>query len=889
MRSFLTRLTVLILCGVYVLAGLSSGVSGAEAESSADRRYVFAHYMTCFFNSKDFYKQEIELAQRHGIDGFALNCGSWFGNKNYIEASERMYQAAKELDTDFQLMFSVDWLGIRNFERDMYDMVERFYEHPNQFRHDGKVVISTYGGRPARFRGVFDKFEENGLEVFFVPNLSQQRFSANRSLESNLRLLESEPFADGLFWFGPDATVAEALRTNATMRRATLFRDKIHMAGVSPSYNSPNLRDHYGVEGYGAVWRGIIRDGSDWVEIVTWSDYNEDSHLHPYRWSWPRNTDRQYNDHDESYLNATDYYAKWYKSGRRPRILQDRVIYAYRNRSHRLRRAWDHKEEKWVDLTMTDWPFDQVHDDVEDVIYVSTFLTAPARLTIELAGESHGFDQPAGVTHARVPLAGGVPEFSLQRDGDELLTFSGRKRIITRETQTKLNSAKGYHLLNRTWTGAGVVGETVATLQAEAGELTGDARFVKVGGDAGVRNEEQDGSGFQLPVNGLETATYNIRVRYSNASDAEARLTMMADGAPGGSEKAPYYIPLFLPPTGEDRTRTVSFLWSLYEDTSWLRVHWLETNGKGRSKGHPLNDDLGTPVIDRIELVRVEPFETPERRDSVLPEMVRIPGGSFTMGAADGRPDEKPAHQVTLSPFAISKYEITNELYEKFNPDHARHRDGYSWRNREPVIYVSWIQGAKYCNWLSEQAGLTPAYWQEDEKKRWVVDTEADGFRMPTEAEWEYVAGGRDEERRYPWGDEDPRPGHHGRFQLKESLDPDPDLPSQYEAGTMVVGSYPAGASRDGVMDLAGNVCEWTSDWFQPYSDEAAGDPLVQESSNYRTIRGSSWGYYGYPVEVHDREYNNPKYPGYVYIGLRVVLPEAGWEKVRKSRMRNEE
>ena len=82
-------------------------------------------------------------------------------------------------------------------------------------------------------------------------------------------------------------------------------------------------------------------------------------------------------------------------------------------------------------------------------------------------------------------------------------------------------------------------------------------------------------------------------------------------------------------------------------------------------------------------------------------------------------------------------------------------------------------------------------------------------------------------------------------------------------------------------MDMAGNVCEWCSDWLEPYTSADASDPCGSRSGNYRAIRGSSWGYYGYPVEVHDREYNNPKYPGYVYIGLRIVLPESGWRKMK--------
>ena len=871
-----------------MVAGQEPAKEAAPDTDQARRHWVFAHYMVCYGNSVEFYKSEIELAQRNGVDGFALNCGAWFQNQNYIKSAEGIYRAAKELGTDFKLMFSVDWLGIRDYERDMYDMVKRFYKHPNQFRHQGKAAISTYGGRPEGYVKTIRKLADEGLEIFFVPNLSQQRYSANRSLESTLQLLDSQPFVGGLFYFAVDGSVAEIMRTNATMRRATMMRDKVYMAGACPSYNSPNVRDHYGIEGYDAIWRSIIRDGADWVEIVTWNDYNEDSNLMPFRWSYPRNTERQYNDHDETFLDATAYYTAWYKSGRRPEIKQDRVYVAYRNRSHWLRRAWDVKQEKWIDLTMEKWPFDQVHDDALDNIYATTMLTAPAELTIELAGKTHTFRQPEGVAHVRVPMAGGVPRFDLSRDGNPVLEFCGRKRIITRETQTKTNSTKGYHLLNRTWTGGAAIGDVVARLEAEEGELLAGAEIAEVAGAKVVQNQATDGSGFKVAVRGLKTAAYNVRVRYSNPSDVEARLTMTADGPSRAENDAPYYIPLPLPPTGEGQLRTVSFLWSLYADTTWIQVQWLRTEGKGRNAGHPLSNDQGTPLMDAIELVKVEPFAVPEPRDSVFPEMVPVPGGTFTMGSKDGRPDEQPEHQVTVSPFAMSKYEVTNEEYERFDPKHRKHRDGYSWRDREPVIYVSWVDGARYCNWLSEQAGLSPAYREDEieipgEKKKrkgWVTDLSADGFRMPTEAEWEYVAKGRGENRRYPWGNEEPVPGGHGHFQGAAALSTDPRLPSQYAKGAMVVGSYPEGASRDGVMDLAGNVCEWCSDWLEPYSAGPAKDPIGRTPGNYRSIRGSSWGYYGYPVEAVDREYNNPNYPGYIYIGLRIVLPEAGWKKV---------
>jgi formylglycine-generating enzyme required for sulfatase activity len=192
------------------------------------------------------------------------------------------------------------------------------------------------------------------------------------------------------------------------------------------------------------------------------------------------------------------------------------------------------------------------------------------------------------------------------------------------------------------------------------------------------------------------------------------------------------------------------------------------------------------------------------------------------------------------------------------------------------VIYVSWPDAARYCNGLSKAQGLTPAY----DDKNWELAANADGYRLPSEAQWEYVATGRGENRTYPWGKETPTP------QLcNMTLTPTPTtlLPARSDpaAGTTVVGAYPAGASRDGVMDLAGNVCQWCQDWLNPYTAADQTDPVSNKTSNFRSIRGGSWGYYGGTQRCKAREFNNPNYPGYIYIGFRVVLPEAGYRRIR--------
>jgi len=877
------RLPRLILVGFAVVSSLARSGERVAAPGHSEPHMVFAHYMVCFAGSVEFYKQEIELAQRHGIDGFALNCGGW-GTLDpktgelkagpYVQSAERMFEAARQLDSGFKLMLSPDLNGLGNLPENIGDMAKRFETHPNQFRYRGKQVISGWGGQPASYAEAIDRLRKEGHDVCFVPQVYNERWAMAWSPETVARFFENQPHMDGLFFFAADDTVAGLIRTQAIARQTTLALGKLFMAGVSPAFNSPNLRDFRGMHGYGAVWEAIIRDDADWVEVVTWNDYSEDSNLMVYRWKdgW----EKQAFDRDESFLDVTGHYAAWFKSGVEPQIAQDKLYFVYRNRSHWLRQAWDVKQQKWVDITLCPWPFDQIHDDVEDNIYMTTFLTEPAELTVQIGRQKQEFAMPAGIAHAEAALKPGVPRFVLRRRGRVIADVIGRKQIIA--AATKQNSPKGViHFSNRTWSGAVAVGEAVR-IEAESGTVHGAAVVVKQGSVTAVATTESEGSGFTVPVANLKTATYNIRIVYCNPSEREARLTLIADGPPRGEKEYPYFIPAFLPPTGRGKFAAASFFWSLYDKTTRLTLEWQAGHGYGdEQKNDPLFDDQGSVLVDAVELVKVEPVQVPTRRESVVPELIDIPGGSFTMGSDTADPDEAPSHKVKLSPFAIGKYEVTNEEYERFDPSHRRFRDGYSWRGREPVIYVSWTDAARYCNWLSRQTGLTPVY----DEKTWRADLGANGFRMPTEAEWEYVASGRGEGRRYPWGNDVPVPGLHGNFAGAASLRVDPRVRSTQALGVMVVGSYPAGASRDGVMDLAGNVAEWCSDWFQPYSSDAQTDPCNQTPGNYRSIRGGSWDYYGYSQRCTDREFNNPNYPGYIYLGFRVVLPGSASRLVR--------
>jgi formylglycine-generating enzyme required for sulfatase activity len=190
--------------------------------------------------------------------------------------------------------------------------------------------------------------------------------------------------------------------------------------------------------------------------------------------------------------------------------------------------------------------------------------------------------------------------------------------------------------------------------------------------------------------------------------------------------------------------------------------------------------------------------------------MIAIPAGEFTMGSANKV--ERPPHAVSVDAFEIDQFEVTNEAFEKFVAEtgyvtDAEKAGDTSWRYwangkpKHPVVKVSWNDAVAFCEWAEK--------------------------RLPTEAEWEKAARGTDE-RTYPWGND---------WDVDKANTKD----SGYR-GTLIVGSFPSGASPYGVMDMAGNVAEWTSDWFQPYPGYPGGDGEAQYfGEKFRVIRGGGW------------------------------------------------
>jgi hypothetical protein len=303
------------LLAVALLALISPTLQAKELTEKP----VLCWYMVCYFASVEHYMEEMELAKAHGIDAFLLDVGQWkmpdkktgeLKDTNYMKATERMFEAAKR--TGFKLAMTPEvYVARGGLVENTKDMLRRYHKHPNYFHYKGRPLLATYIGRPAQWgKAMTELREEDGIDPLWVGNFWNPRWAMTWSVKTAQSFLRESDELDGLINFATIGTAME-LNANANGRYATLLENKVYIAGVNPTYNSSNVTDRRGMEGYGALWEGAIRDGADMVGIVIWNDYNEDSNLYPGR--WPFGAEKQYISRDESFLDVTHYYANWFK------------------------------------------------------------------------------------------------------------------------------------------------------------------------------------------------------------------------------------------------------------------------------------------------------------------------------------------------------------------------------------------------------------------------------------------------------------------------------------------------------------------------------------------------------------------------------------------------
>ncbi len=262
-------------------------------------------------------------------------------------------------------------------------------------------------------------------------------------------------------------------------------------------------------------------------------------------------------------------------------------------------------------------------------------------------------------------------------------------------------------------------------------------------------------------------------------------------------------------------------------------------------------DALVNPIYTVTNMVPITIEDMPP-----FPDMALIPGGTFAMGdhGGAGYSNERPRHYVTLDAFLMDKYEVSNAKFVDYLNNstvtvsgtdvyqvggagrqicylsHGLTHNGSAFvidagKDHHPVVNVTWYGATLYSNYLSTVNGRTPCY----NETTFACNFTADGFRLPTEAEWEYASRGGEHNPYYPF------PWASGSITSS-------DANYNQDIGTTVdVGSY--SANGYGLYDMAGNAWEWCNDWFgnNYYSSSPPTNPTGPVSGSGRVVRGGSW------------------------------------------------
>lgn len=292
-------------------------------------------------------------------------------------------------------------------------------------------------------------------------------------------------------------------------------------------------------------------------------------------------------------------------------------------------------------------------------------------------------------------------------------------------------------------------------------------------------------------------------------------------------------------------------------------------------------------TISQLILLSITILLFPKFSEAQTRKMIFVDGGTFIMGnnfnneTVKGDDDEKPPHKVTLSSFYICEHEVTVKEYKEYvkatgkqMPDipnqewmdtHLDTKKYYvssgkkwwGWEDLYPMHNVTWYNAVDFCNWLSKKESLQECY-SKNEDGGWELDLTKNGYRLPTEAEWEYAARGGQKSKGYFYS---------GSNTLSDV--------AWYDETTLLSGPQDIKTKKPnelGIYDMSGNVWEWCSDYYKStyYESSPDKDPYFSFHMPYRVIRGGSWHYQGEFTTVTSRDGPKPEFTNYNY-GFRLV------------------
>lgn len=262
-------------------------------------------------------------------------------------------------------------------------------------------------------------------------------------------------------------------------------------------------------------------------------------------------------------------------------------------------------------------------------------------------------------------------------------------------------------------------------------------------------------------------------------------------------------------------------------------------------------------------------FKTPKQVEGYK-KMLLIPEGRFLMGTSDGPEQEQPLRTVQMPAFYMDETPVNYEEFKQYVEEGGEHTAYWEYPSynqpQQPVTGLSWYQAIDFCNWRSKREGLKPAYEQSDRLDAWNypmwhLKPQAEGYRLPTEAEFEYAARGGLVNKPFPWGDD---------FE---------DTFANYDTGKgiKVEGWWRLARVKEGkknnygLYTMSGNIWQWCNDWYGNYQQTDTINPQGLVAGTTKSLRGGSWGSISPEyLKVTGRNYSAPSNYNFD-IGFRCV------------------
>jgi hypothetical protein len=353
-------------------------------------------------------EQEVRMAIARGITGFTYDA---MGVKEATNADSHLHlllTAAQAVDSRFKILVMPDISALKSDADAVTQIIAAVASSPAAYRlNDGRLVVTAFaaGANPPEWwASIFARLKSQGINISFVPTFLGWSGQAKAFA----------PISDGFGDWGT-ATAGVSARMKGDPATAHETYGKLFMMPVDPQQFRP--KDGIFVEAgnsdtFRSAWMSAIDGGTDWVQIVTWSDFSESSEIEPYTDASLRR------DIGTGFYDLNAYYAAWFLTGKQPSITHDVLYYFYRS-------------EPTDAASPSQSAFKRVGTaPAKDDIELLAFLTAPGTISISIGGQNFTQNAPAGVTSFKVPLQPGTPEFSVSRDGSTVFSFRAPLQIF---------------------------------------------------------------------------------------------------------------------------------------------------------------------------------------------------------------------------------------------------------------------------------------------------------------------------------------------------------------------------------------------------------------------------------------------------------------------------